>query len=234
MALGVCFSPHFSGAKLLPWRGETRSAGFAFLRFPRRKPAPRRGRSAGAHFDWPKRTKSHLGRSPLRTSLGYETGPASRRYSARHPCCGPCLCHHTRRPWAAGPIAGRFPPPGLPSRSGVPAAGGLVISDCQTRSLPQGDVAEHCWFLALLGVGEGLAPPEFPRALPGCPRAGQATAPTTASQRDIHALDGGNASMKPVSLSVSASSGPLGPQWPGSGHILPSLRPWQISHRLSS
>ena len=29
-----------------------------------------RGRSAGVHFDWPKWTKSHLGRSPLRTSLG--------------------------------------------------------------------------------------------------------------------------------------------------------------------
>ena len=35
------------------------------------------GRSAGAHFDWPKWAKSHLGRSPLRTSLGYETGTAS-------------------------------------------------------------------------------------------------------------------------------------------------------------
>ena len=38
--------------------------------FPRRKPAPHRGRSAGVHFEWPKWTKSHLGRSPLRTSLG--------------------------------------------------------------------------------------------------------------------------------------------------------------------
>ena len=28
------------------------------------------GRSAGVHFEWPKWTKSHLGRSPLRTSLG--------------------------------------------------------------------------------------------------------------------------------------------------------------------
>ena len=45
-------APNFSrmcGAALLPWRGETRSA--------------------GVHFDWPKWTKSHLGRSPLRTSL---------------------------------------------------------------------------------------------------------------------------------------------------------------------
>ena len=30
---------------------------------------PSRGRSAGVHFEWPKWTKSHLGRSPLRTSL---------------------------------------------------------------------------------------------------------------------------------------------------------------------
>ena len=32
--------------------------------------APRWGRSAGVHFEWQKWTKSHLGRSPLRTSLG--------------------------------------------------------------------------------------------------------------------------------------------------------------------
>ena len=33
-------------------------------------------------------------------------------------------------------------------------------------------------FPVLLWVGEGLAPPESPRARPGEPRAGQATAPT--------------------------------------------------------
>ena len=91
---------------------------------------PRRGRSAGVHFEWPKWTKSHLGRSPLRTSLGYEAVPASSLNSARHPCCGPCLFHHTRRPWAAGPMAGRFPPPGLPWRSGVSAAGGFCRTSC--------------------------------------------------------------------------------------------------------
>ena len=37
-------------------------------------------------------------------------------------------------------------------------------------------------FPVLLCVGEGLAPPESPRARPGEPRAGQATAPTTAPQ----------------------------------------------------
>ena len=33
---------------------------------------PGGGRSAGVHFDWPKWTKSHLGRSPLRTSPGVQ------------------------------------------------------------------------------------------------------------------------------------------------------------------
>ena len=37
-------------------------------------------------------------------------------------------------------------------------------------------------FLALLGVGEGLAPPESPRAIQGNQRAGQATALTAAQQ----------------------------------------------------
>ena len=85
---------------------------------------PHRGRSAGPNFS-PMRNwgKNRLGRSPLRTSLGYEAVPASSLGSARHPCCGPCLCHHTRLPWAAGPMAGWFPPPGLPCPSGVPAAG---------------------------------------------------------------------------------------------------------------
>ena len=67
----------------------------------------------GVPFARPKGTKTRLGRSPLRTSLGYEAGTASSLDSARHPCCGSCLCHHTRPPWAAGPTAGRFPCPGL-------------------------------------------------------------------------------------------------------------------------
>ena len=97
------------------------------------------GRSPlGVPFGRAKGTKTRLGRSPLRTSLGYEAGPASSLYSARHPCCGPCLCHHTRPPWSAGPMAGWFPPPGLPWSSGVPAAEHPAFDDCQTQSLPQG------------------------------------------------------------------------------------------------
>ena len=44
------------------------------------------GRSPlGVSFERAKETKTRLGRSPLRT--------------ARHPCCGSSLCHHTRLPW---------------------------------------------------------------------------------------------------------------------------------------
>ena len=39
---------------------------------------------------------------------------------------------------------------------------------------PEGFAGFRVW----LGVGEGLPPPESPRARPGEPRAGQATAPT--------------------------------------------------------
>ena len=113
--LGLCWlffvcRNDFSGAFLFPWRGETRSA--------------------GVHFDWPKWTKSHLGRSPLRTSLGYEAVPASSLGSARHPGCGSWHCYDTRLPWAAGPMAGCVPYPGLPWPSGVPAAGGFAAPSC--------------------------------------------------------------------------------------------------------
>ena len=56
-------------------------------------------------------------------------------------------------------------------------------------------------FPVLLCVGEGLAPPESPRARPGEPRAGQATAPTP--------VDGGCAVLKgsPESGELSARYG---------------------------
>ena len=83
-----------------------------------------RGRSPlGVPFARSKGTKTRLGRSPLRTSLGYESGTASSLNSARDPCCGPCFCHHTRPTWATGPITRWFLCPGLPWRSGVAAAG---------------------------------------------------------------------------------------------------------------
>ena len=77
----------------------------------------------GVPFARSKGTKTRLGRSPLSTSLGYEAGTASSLNSARDPCCGSCHCHHTRPTRATGPMAGRFPCPGLPWCSGVPAAG---------------------------------------------------------------------------------------------------------------
>ena len=91
-----------SGTGLPAWRG----------RFP-----------LGVPFERAKGTKTRLGRSPLSTPLGYKAGTASRLRSARYPCCGTLYCHHTRPPWAAGPMAGWILYPGLPWRSGVPAAG---------------------------------------------------------------------------------------------------------------
>ena len=87
------------------------------------------GRSPlGGSFWRQKEPKDRLGLSPLRTSPGYEAGNASSTRSARAPCCGACLCHHTRFPWAAGPtdwavspsgptpVDAAFPPPGVSPR----------------------------------------------------------------------------------------------------------------------
>ena len=82
--------------------------------------------------------------------MGYEAGPASSCCSARDPCRGPYLCHHTRPPWVAGPTAGRFPYPGLPWKSSVPAAENF----CRTILL-------HC------GRGRGLPGPWLPWHCPG-------------------------------------------------------------------
>ena len=82
--------------------------------------------------------------------MGYEAGPASSWCSARYPCCGPCLCHHTRLPWAAGPIARWVPQLGLPWPSSVPAAG----SFCRT-------------ILLRCGRGRGLPGPWLPWHCPG-------------------------------------------------------------------
>ena len=82
--------------------------------------------------------------------MGYEAGPASSCCSARDPCRGPYLCHHTRPPWVAGPTAGRFPYPGLPWKSSVPAA----ESFCRT-------------ILLRCGRGRGLPGPWLPWHCPG-------------------------------------------------------------------
>ena len=65
--------------------------------------------------------------------MGDEAGNASNIGSARHSCCGSCHCHHTRIPWATGPMAGWFPRPGLPWGSGVPAAGSLASDRWEQR-----------------------------------------------------------------------------------------------------
>ena len=60
-----------------------------------------------------------------------------------------------------------------------PAVGGLAAQFWWAGRKKALNIAK---FLGLMGVGEGLAPPESPRAMPGNQRAGQATAPTTAQQ----------------------------------------------------
>ena len=130
---------HFSGTDQRPSRGRSRpkappESGVDRLTVPVSGLPAWRGRyPLGVSFGRAKETKTRLGRSPLRTSLGYEVAPASRLCSARHPCCGSCLCHHTRPPWTAGPMAGRFPRPGLPWRSGVPAAGSRAPDSWEQR-----------------------------------------------------------------------------------------------------
>ena len=108
---------------------------------------PRWGGSAGVSFSaMRKRRKNRLGRSPLRTSLGYQDESASRLGSARHPCCGSCFCHHTRPPWAAGPIARWFPRPGLLWRSGVATAGSLALGSWEqlhTKVRPWQETYHH-------------------------------------------------------------------------------------------
>ena len=70
---------------------------------------PSRGRSAGPHFSAMRNGgKNRLGRSPLRTSLGYEAAPAVVLRPARDPCCGPCYCHHTRLSWQLALSPGGF------------------------------------------------------------------------------------------------------------------------------
>ena len=83
---------------------------------------PWQGRSAGVHFEWPKWTKSHLGRSPPKDL------PGVRGWNCVKPRFGPSpllwlLVLPLRQAiLAAGPITRRFLCPGLLWRSGVPAA----------------------------------------------------------------------------------------------------------------
>ena len=88
------------------------------------------------------------------------------------------LCQDFRPHRYAPPIASkpfgcfyRLPPSWLRHATSLPEGGFLVWKSHVNRQFP--------W---VAGVGEGLAPPESPRAMPGRQRAGQATAPTTAPQ----------------------------------------------------
>ena len=106
------------------------------------------GRSPlGVPFARSKGTKTRLGRSPLRTSLGYEAVHASSLNSARDPCCGSCYCHHTRHPGqlalsvtatipgtlGSWPYRQAVSTSGPTWASGVPAAGSLAAHRWEQR-----------------------------------------------------------------------------------------------------
>ena len=67
-----------------------------------------------------KGTKTRLGRSPLRTSLGYEAVNMSSLCSARYPCCGSCHCHHTRPLWQLALWLGGFHLRAFPGEAAFP------------------------------------------------------------------------------------------------------------------
>ena len=83
----------------------------------------------------PKGTKTRLGRSPLRTSLGYEAVPASSLSSALVP-----VGSHgwPGKSMGSAPFSVRrcLSFQGLTLVCGVPAAGSPASGDCQTQSLP--------------------------------------------------------------------------------------------------
>ena len=85
---------------------------------------PRWGRSAGPHFS-PMRNggKNRLGRSPLSTPLGVPGWACVKLVFGPFPLLWSLFVPPHQATMAAGPIAGWFSPPGLPWRSGVPAAG---------------------------------------------------------------------------------------------------------------
>ena len=87
----------------------------------------------GVPFARPKGTKTRLGRSPLRTSLGYEAVHASSLDSARWSCCGSCSCHHTRPPGQLALQLGGFHVRAYLRKSGVSAAGSHTADSWEQR-----------------------------------------------------------------------------------------------------
>ena len=93
-----------------------------------------------------KSPKNRLGRSPQGTPLWYQAGTASSLYFGPSPLLWLLPLPPHQAPWAAGPMARWFPPPGLLWKSGVPAAGGqapdswhqgkaLAIEACTIRGV---------------------------------------------------------------------------------------------------
>ena len=77
----------------------------------------------GVSFERAKETKTRLGRSPLRTPLGVRGWDCVKSRFGPSPLLWPLFVSPYQATMAAGPMAGCFPHPGLPWRSGVPAAG---------------------------------------------------------------------------------------------------------------
>ena len=80
-----------------------------------------------------KSPKNRLGRSPLGTPLWYQAGTASSLYFGPSPLLWLLPLPPHQAPWAAGPMARWFPPPGLLWKSGVPAAGGQAPDSWEQR-----------------------------------------------------------------------------------------------------
>ena len=147
----------------------------SLLQFLRRMSPSWRGRSAGPNFS----AMRNWGKNRQRRGLPPPCGI--------HPAVLDGCATSSARPLARwGHIDGMEFPQNAPACCGTLCfyRQGLTLV-CNCSQLPGAgrkkplNIAE---FLALLGVGEGLAPPESPRAIQGNQRAGQATALTAAQQ----------------------------------------------------
>ena len=115
-----------------------------------------KGRSAGVHFEWPKWTKSHLGRSPLRTSLWV------RGWTCVKLVFGP------------SPLLWRLAVPPHQATLGSWPYGWVVSTSGPTLEERRSRRREHGRTPCYAVVGAGLARPAATPALPWKIREGQA------------------------------------------------------------
>ena len=92
------------------------------------------GRSPlGVSFCCQKETKDHLGRSPLRTSLGVRGWACVKSKFGPSPLLWLLLLPPYQATLGSWPYGWEFPRPGLPWRSGVPAAGSQASGSWEQR-----------------------------------------------------------------------------------------------------